>query len=349
MITIDGSHGEGGGQIIRTAIALSMIQRQPVEIQNIRARRPKPGLSHQHLACVKAAASICSAHVEGAELGAGRLVFTPNEIMPGRYSFDIRTAGSVSLVLQTLLIPLALGREISYITISGGTHVPWSPSIHYLNLVFRPVLLHMGVKFTLVLKKWGWYPKGGGVVVVTVYPAKGLGQFSALNCNIEKTEGITARAISAISNLPRHVLQRQSQRIRDIFDKERISVELEEIETEAYCPGSIAFCYLAGSGRHGGYSGLGERGKPAEIVAEEAAKGLLGFIRSGASVDEHLADQLLLPSVLAEGESAWTVSAQTPHLATNAWVTERFGVGSIEFYEDKSGLIVVKVAGSKGA
>ncbi|OEU51041.1 MAG: RNA 3'-terminal-phosphate cyclase, partial [Desulfobacterales bacterium S3730MH5] len=177
MIIIDGSYGEGGGQILRSSLTLSMITGQAIDIRNIRAGRPRPGLRPQHLTCVKAAASVCGAQLEGAEPGSLRLVFIPGRIRPGHYSFAIGTAGSVMLVLQTVLLPLVLSRGPSEVTLLGGTHVPWSPCFHYIDRVFRPAVSPMGISFEMELERWGYYPKGGGMVSTKILPSNKLSAF----------------------------------------------------------------------------------------------------------------------------------------------------------------------------
>jgi len=338
MIIIDGSYGEGGGQILRSSLALSMITGQAIEILNIRARRPKPGLRPQHLTCVKAAASVCGARLEGAEFGSQRLVFIPGKVKPGNYSFAIGTAGSVMLVFQTVLLPLALSPGPSEITFTGGTHVPWSPCFHYIDLVFRPAVSAMGILFEMELERWGYYPKGEGIVRTRILPSEGLGSFRPVPRRGEK---VCVKAISATARLPGHVRKRQSARVKSVLEGREIEVDVEEREGSAMCPGSLLFCWISGQGRYGGFTGLGARGKPAEKVADEAVSGLLAFLDSGAACDKYLSDQILLPAVLARGESQWSTNSISNHLLTNIWVTRRFGLGKVKLLEEdgKSGLI----------
>jgi len=162
MLKIDGSYGEGGGQILRTALSLSCLLREPIEIFNIRKGRKVPGLQPQHLTCVKAAKRVSDADTEGDKVGSINLIFSPKEVKGGYYLFDIGTAGSTSLVLQTLFLPLSLAPNPSKVEITGGTHVPWSPPFHYLNYIVIPILERMGLRIRLWIEKWGWYPKGGG-------------------------------------------------------------------------------------------------------------------------------------------------------------------------------------------
>ncbi|MBW2164164.1 MAG: RNA 3'-phosphate cyclase [Deltaproteobacteria bacterium] len=343
MIIIDGSYGEGGGQILRSSLALSMITGQAIEIRNIRAGRPKPGLRPQHLTCVKAAASVCGARPEGAEPGSQRLIFIPGRVRPGHYSFAIGTAGSVMLVFQTVLLPLALSHSASEVTLVGGTHVPWSPCFHYIDRVFRPAVSAMGLSFEMELEKWGYYPKGGGIVRTRILPSKEL---SAFKPAFQREGEIRAKAISATARLPDHVRKRQSAQAKSVLEDRGIKVKIEEIEGSATCPGSLLFCWISGRGRYGGFTGLGAKGKPAEKVADEAVSGLLAFLDNSAACDKYLSDQMLLPAVLAGGESHWSTNSISNHLRTNVWVTECFGLGRVELLEKDEKLSLIKCRGA---
>lgn len=322
MLTIDGSYGEGGGQILRSALTLAMIMGRTMELQNIRAKRANPGLRPQHLACVRAAAAICDGEVSGAVLGSHHLRFSPAPVRPGDYRFDIGTAGSVALVLQTILLPLGLAGGVSRVTVTGGTHVPMSPCFHYLDLVLRPVLVSMGLVVSLHLKEWGWYPKGGGKVEARIDPTMGLGPF----VGIRPTGAASIRALSASSGLPAHVRRRQGTRLSELLAARGLPVDLAEEEAPALSPGSLVFLWTVDEGRRAGSTALGARGKPAEQVADEAVRGLTAFLQSGAAVDDRLADQLVLPAVVARGVSRWYVPRVSRHLRTNAWVARQFGL-----------------------
>jgi RNA 3'-terminal phosphate cyclase (ATP) len=320
MLVIDGSYGEGGGQIVRSALALSVITGRPVEIRSIRAGRTKPGLRPQHLTAVQAAAGICGADVSGCRLGSQSLRFKPGKVKPGDYHFGIGTAGSVMLILQTVVLPLASAQESSRITLTGGTHVPWSPCFHYVDLVFRPAVASMGILFEVVLQRAGWYPKGGGVIRATIHPSGRLSPFRQ-----ETTSGPAAASsvLSASSNLPGHVRRRQADRVRALSGQRGILIPVEERELPADSPGSVVFCCTVAGGRFGGFTGLGARGKPAEQVADEAVLPFLAFLEGGTQVDSRLSDQLVAPAALADGESLWSVDSATRHLRTNIWVAEQ--------------------------
>jgi len=334
MLKIDGSHGEGGGQIIRSGITLSILTGQPVEFINIRASRPKPGLSYQHLAAVKAAASICGGEAKGANLRSTSFTFIPGKVRPGEFRIDIGTAGSVILVLQTILFPLVFSGGVSKITIKGGTHVSWSPCYHYMDKVFVPILAAMGIRVTLTLLRWGWYPKGGGVVEAVIHSSEQLNPL-IIGERLERFPEV--QAISASSKLPPHVRERQAAALHDDLSKNGIKVNIEEEEVESASAGSLVFCWVSSPDCYCGFTGLGERGKRAENVAREVAWQVKRFLKSGASVDMHLSDQLIIPSALSNSQSSWTTDSISDHLKTNAWLVEQFGLGPVRMELDESG------------
>ncbi len=324
MIRIDGSHGEGGGQIVRTALALSCITGRPFEIYNIREGRKKPGLMPQHLTCVRAARTISGAVVEGDELGSARLSFSPGEVSGGKYRFDVSetrgSAGSVSLVIQSILPPLSLAKEGSTVMIKGGTHVEWSPTIHYLRDVLFPLLSKIGIEVSLEIERWGWYPRGGGSVYLHIRPAKRLSP-------IEMTErGKLTRitALSAVSNLPVSIAKRQCDRGLCLLQENGLDAEIEIVEAPSPGKGTLFFILSEFENIRAGFSALGAIGKRAEEVAEEAVRNFLNFFHSEGALDPHLADQVIPYLALAEGTSTFTTSRITRHLLTNIWVTRIF-------------------------
>ncbi|MFQ6059433.1 MAG: RNA 3'-terminal phosphate cyclase [Anaerolineae bacterium] len=330
MMTIDGSYGEGGGQVLRTSLALSALLAQPVRIENIRAGRRNPGLQAQHLTGVQATAQVCQAKLEGAELRSQTLTFVPQSPpRTGKYAFDVAqarkggSAGATSLVFQTLLLPLAFAPGTSRLTIQGGTHVAWSPPFHYLERVYLPTLARMGIEAEVSIERWGWYPIGGGVVKARVKGTEGTKGLVGINLT-ERGELIRLSGISALSNLPRHIVERQKRRAEGILRAEGFDPEIEIVDAPARGQGTCVFLVAEYENALAGFTALGARGKRAEKVAEEACHDFLAYHRSGACLDMHLADQLILPLALARGPSAFTTCRITQHLLTNIWVVEQF-------------------------
>jgi RNA 3'-terminal phosphate cyclase (ATP) len=319
-LTLDGSHGEGGGQILRTALSLAVATNRPVTIMNVRAGRPRPGLQPQHLTAVRALAAVGDAEVEGAEIGSTALRFVPQRIRDGPYRFEVGTAGAVSLIFQALLLPLALAEAPSRLALVGGTHVTWSPSFHYLAETFLPALAGMGIRAEIALRRWGWYPRGGGEMEATIVPTPR----TALRGFVAETRDEIApiRGLSAVSHLPRSIAERQQRRAAERLQAAGVSAEIA-IEERAPAFGAGTLVFLAIRAR-AGFSALGRRGLPAEEVADAAVEPLLAYLASQAAVDEHLADQLVPFCALANTESTFTCPAISRHLATVAWVVEQF-------------------------
>lgn len=339
-IIIDGSYGEGGGQVLRTALTLSLLTGQPFRIEKIRAGRPKPGLQPQHLTCVRAAAAISGATVQGDSLGSQVLDFSPGPVRPGDYTFNVAeergSAGAITLVLQTILLPLALAeaRSISTVRLLGGTHVPWSPPYHYIEQVFLPMLASLGIRAQTTLVRWGFYPLGGGEAFITLEATEqspaiegtGTGKQGILRPLHLTSAGrlLSLSGFSAVANLPLSIAKRQRDRALGILLRHGFVAEIDLIEAPASGQGTAVFLVARYENSLAGFSALGARGKPAEQVAEEACHAFLEHHRSGAAVDPHLADQLILPLGLVQEESYFTTSRVTRHLLTNIWVAEQF-------------------------
>jgi RNA 3'-terminal phosphate cyclase (ATP) len=317
MLVLDGSYGEGGGQILRTALSLAALTNTAVRLLNIRTGRTKPGLRPQHLTAVQSLARITRAELVGDTIGSTSLTFSPRGIYPGRFTFDVAektgSAGAVSLVAQTLLPVLLFAQAPSTLILKGGTHVPMSPPAHYLTAVFLPALSEMGVHADLTITKWGFYPQGGGEIVLQVQPVRLLTPVAWT----APPQAETFRGLSAAANLPEHVRQRQSRSVH-----QHLGWPLPIREEDAPSPGRGSFVFLWGS--HAGFGALGARGKPAEQVGTEAAQALKIFLASGAGADGHLADQIALYTALAQGRSTLTTAMITSHLLTNMWVIEQF-------------------------
>jgi RNA 3'-terminal phosphate cyclase (ATP) len=320
VIGIDGSHGEGGGQILRSALSLAAILGRPVEVTKIRAGRRNPGLQPQHLASVHALAKITDAEVRGAELGSTSLYFAPGPNSGGSYRFEVATAGAASLVFQTVIAPLAFAERPSYLTLTGGTHVPWSPAAPYLSEILLPTVAIMGVVATWRVGRAGFYPKGGGEVEAVVEP---LTRLDPLDLS-DRGSLLRLRGISAVARLPRRIAERQADRARRRLADAGHDLDVEIAELDAISPGDSLFLWAEFERSRAGFSALGERGKPAERVADEAADGLLGFLAQDAAIEPHLADQLVLFMGLANGCSTLTTSEVSRHLLTNLWTIEQF-------------------------
>jgi RNA 3'-terminal phosphate cyclase (ATP) len=317
MITIDGSRGEGGGQVLRTSLGLSLATGRPFRIEGIRAGRQKPGLLRQHLTAVRAAEEIGRAEVTGAELGSRELTFRPGEVRPGAYEFAIGTAGSATLVLQAILPALLTASAPSEITISGGTHNTAAPPFDFLARAFAPLVSRMGPRLELELVRPGFFPAGGGEVRARVVPAARLEPIEVEERG--KTVSRLARAI--VSNLPFSIAEREATVLQ-----RRLGWLPEEIAAEsvkAHGPGNVVMVEIASEHVADLFTSFGERGLPAETVAERAAKAARRYLERGAPVGEHLADQLLVPLALAGGGSFVTCELSS-HATTNMEVISRF-------------------------
>ena len=344
MITIDGSYGEGGGQVLRTSLSLSALLGEAVRIENIRAKRRKPGLQAQHLTGVLATAQICNAQLRGAELGSQTLTFAPQSPpQAGDYTFDVAearkggSAGSTSLVFQTLLLPLAFADGGSHLTIRGGTHVAWSPPFHYLKHVYLPMLARMEVEATVEINRWGWYPIGGGEIKARVrgQGVRDRGQgtrdeglpptpYSLSSINLsERGELKRLWGISALSNLPAHIGQRQKRQAERLLRERGFTPEIEIVDAPSPGQGTVVFLVAEFENVVAGFTSYGARGKRAEKVAEETCREFIQYYDSGQALDKHMADQLILPMSLVEGQSGFTTCEVTQHLLTNVGVVEQ--------------------------
>ncbi len=317
MIEIDGSHGEGGGQILRTALSLSCLFGKPFKILDIRKGRKKPGLMPQHLTAVRAAGMISGAKISGDSLGSTELSFFPEKVRGGDFMFDIGTAGSVSLVFQTLLPALLFSGQNSTLILKGGTHVPFSPSFHYLSDVFAPALRKIGIGVKLDIESYGFYPKGGGRVRAGILTAKALNPLTLL----ERGPLIGLKGHSGVANLPLSIAERQLKAFTEkVFESAgaiSFPMEIDIIDAPSFGQGTFIFAAAGCENCAAGFGALGERGKRAEAVGAEAAKEFMDYYSSGAALDPHLADQIVLYLSLASGEASFTTSCITSHLLTN--------------------------------
>ncbi len=336
-IRLDGSQGEGGGQILRTALALAAVTGRGVQLENIRARRKNPGLARQHLCAVQAVAQVCRAQVRGAELRSQWLEFIPDRPAAGEYRFDIGTAGSTTLVLQTVLPPLLMAQGASLVEISGGTHNPMAPPFEFLKETFAPALARTVGRLELELLRPGFYPAGGGRIRARIEP-------TAPGPGIQWTEPVRPRVVLAqvlLARLPRHIAARELAVLRR-------ELKLEEGQQEILArddagPGNAVLVHVQAGPVREVFAGFGQRGKPAPRVAAEVVRQVQRFLQAGVPVGPHLADQLLLPLALL-GRGAFLTVRPTPHTRTNADVIRRFLPVEFAFREHASRRWLVQVA-----
>jgi len=325
MIEISGDMLEGGGQIVRTSIALAALAGTDIRITRIREKRPNPGLQAQHVTAVKALSATCNAETEGLAQGSRQLVFRPRSHLAGRFDFDVGTAGSIPLILQALMPAAAYAPDRVEFTLTGGTDVKWSPTIDYVRFVVLPTLQQMGYSAQVEVQRRGHYPKGNGKVVVTISPPRSLRAIRLVN----RGELRGVEGISHCVKLPSHVAQRQAGAAKERlisagYSDVKIAVETCPPDQDPHvAPGSgITLFMKTSEGSIIGADSVGERGKPAERVGEEAASKLLREIKSEAPVDRHLGDILIPYMVVADGNSDIHVSEVTMHTLTNIRVAE---------------------------
>ena len=290
MITIDGSQGEGGGQVVRSSLALALVTGQSVTIQRVRARRQKPGLMRQHLTAVQAAMQVSSAHVQGAELGSKQLVFRPGAVQAGQYTFRIGTAGSTTLVLQTILPALIVAEAASSIELEGGTHNPLAPPYDFLARAYLPLVARLGPRVEAVLHRPGFFPAGQGQITATVHPTRQLGRLELL----ERGALIGRKVRALVAQLPRHIAERECRAIAQATGWDESCFEVDQI-ADAPGPGNALTIELQFEHVTEVFTGFGERGVPAEVVAQRTLDQAQQYLDSDVPVGEHLADQLLLP------------------------------------------------------
>ncbi len=337
-IQIDGSQGEGGGQILRTALALSMITGQAFELINIRAGRKKPGLMRQHLVCVQASQHISQAYVEGAELHSQHLYFAPQHVQNGKYQFQIGSAGSTTLVLQTLLPALLLQNEASELTIFGGTHNPLAPTADFIEHCFLPALEKLGIKVEFKLNKAGFFPIGAGEIQIKIQPWQHRNKLNLLDRGtLQSTE-----AFAAVLNLSEEA-QIAQRELATLNKRLKLDTQ-QQFHLNGISQGNTAYVKVAHQNHVQLFTTLGEMRKSAEQIANHLAEQVKRYIASQAVVDEYLADQLLLPLALGQG-GEFTAQCISEHTRTQAVMIEKFIDCEIEFIELDKNLfqVIVKV------
>ncbi len=337
MLAIDGSHGEGGGQIIRTSLALSLVTGKPFHVKHARANRAKPGLRQQHLTAVRAAAAIGNAQVEGADVGSTEFTFHPGTVTPGDYTFDVGTAGSTTLVLQTVLPPLMIASAPSVLRFEGGTHNVHAPPYDFLERTFLPLVSRMGPQILIELGRYGFYPPGGGRFDVFIEPA-------AHRLQLDLTErgkilGIRARAL--IVNLPASMAERELKIVKEKMELSDEQLQ-PEISDNAISRGTAVMIEIQSEHLTEVFTRIGERGVRAEVIAEQAADEALDYLSAQAPVGEHLADQLLIPLALCSGGSFATTRVSL-HTQTNIEVIKKFLDVDIRVAQSIHGPTIIEV------
>jgi RNA 3'-terminal phosphate cyclase (ATP) len=339
MIDIDGSFGEGGGQILRSSLTLALLTGQAFRLRNVRARRQRPGLQPQHLTAVRAASEVGQAQTRGAAVGSRELEFEPATVKAGNYRFAIGTAGATTLVLHAVYLPLALQDGPSNLVFEGGTHNDHAPSYHFLATTWQAYLARIGLPLTLHLDRPGFYPRGGGRFTAHI---PGGSKLHALTLT-ERPPITRAIGFSAVSGgLPESIARRQADRTAERLAAAGIDADIG-LETWRGGPGTVVSLTLDEPPVPTLFFGLGARGKRAEAVADEAVAQVLDYAAGDAPVDEHSADQLLLPLAFAEGGSEYRVGRVTTHLLTNAEVVRKFLPRRIEVKGAEGGPGTVRI------
>jgi RNA 3'-phosphate cyclase len=343
-IEIDGSQGEGGGQILRTAVSLSAVLGVPVKVVNIRANRPQPGLKAQHLEAVKALQTLCNARVGGLEVGSKEVIFRPGKVEGGHFTIDIGTAGSIPLVIQTLVLPALWGPKDTFVRILGGTDVKWAPSIDYTHYIFLSTLRVMGAHTNLGLINRGYYPEGGGEVELRICPLEPEGLKPLVILAQDGEPKIFGSIHTA--NLPEDVGHRlKSTALKFLIGVREVKVMSNQWEGRSTGAGITLVSEFKNTLL--GADALGEKGKRAEIVAKECVDELLAEGKSGATLDHHMADQILPFMALANGPSEFLVREITQHTKTNIDVIEKLVGASFELKAAEDGLTRIKVLPGK--
>ncbi len=342
MIEIDGSLGEGGGQIVRSSLALSLVTGQSVTIDHIRANRKKPGLGRQHLTAVRAAREISRADVQGAAIGSTRLTFSPGPVRAGAYAFRIGTAGSTILVLQTILPALMVAEGDSTVTLEGGTHNPLAPCYDFLAHVYLPLLQRIGVRVSASLRRPGFYPAGGGEFTVSIHPCQQLERLELL----ERGPILARRVRAVVANLPRHIADRECQAIAKKTGWDPSCFAVQEI-SESAGPGNVVTIQLQCEHVDELFVGFGQRGVRAEVVATRTLKEARRYIDANVPVGEYLADQILLPLGIGahqgSGGGVFRTLPLSPHATTHIEVLKRFLDIHIDVQSDATEASTVQV------
>ena len=322
MISIDGSYGEGGGQILRTAVALSAFKKVPIKITNIRASRPDPGIKAQHHIAIKSVKELCNAETTGLDVGSSTLTFIPDEVKGGSYKFDIGTAGSIVLVFQTCILASLNAKEPLTIKITGGTDVKWAPTWDYFKNVFIPLLKNFGIKTDVNLIKRGYYPRGGGEAEITIYPNT---DFKQLTLDENQTF-FDVEGIIYISNLPEHISTRIKQAAINELLKSNLKANIKIEQSSSFSAGTGLTLWVKSKDTIIGTTVIGEKRLSSEEVGQKAVRNLKNEIFSGANLDAHAFDQLLPYFVISNKNesSSCIIRDLSSHASTSMWVLKQF-------------------------
>lgn len=337
MLEIDGAHGEGGGQLLRTAVSLAAITGRPVRIRNIRARRRKPGLAAQHLAAVRAVGALCGARIEGLAPGARELTFVPAALRGGEFRLDVGTAGSVTLVLQALVPVLLASGAACRVVVTGGTDVRAAPPLDYFRAVLLGLLERMGARLRLAVRRRGYYPRGGGEIELACAPGARLRPFAA-----ESPGRLRAlRGVAHVGNLPAHIAARMRNAALDALPK-TAEIEVAVLgEDAAHGSGGAVVAWAETEASFLGAAAVAQRGVPAETLGERVGAALSADLQAGVSLDVHAADQLCIYLALAHGASVFSARELSNHARTAMWLIEQFL--PVRFRATQSGTGLVKV------
>jgi len=335
LIEIDGSSGEGGGAVVRISTALASLTSQDLKIKNIRAQRPRKGLSSQHLMALTALSWLCNAKFQGFHTGSEEIVFCPGKLRGGNLELDIKTAGSMALVLQAFMIPAPFAPEKVEITLKGGSDVKWAPPCDYLKHITLPILELMGYKSRIELIQRGHYPRGGGILKAEIFPVKKLYPLKILKPEIDSIKGI-----SHATNLPPHVAKRQALAAEKILAKTGYEVDIAvEHTSNDLSSGSGIVVWAQGNTRIGG-NALGERGKSAEKVGEEAAKNLMYSLERKATLDNYMGDQII-PYMALAGDSCFKIPTLSSHACTNIQIVKKITGKTFMVHPSREGVVEI--------
>jgi RNA 3'-phosphate cyclase len=340
-VEVDGSFGEGGGQILRTAVCFSMVLGVPIHVTKIRAGRKVPGLRPQHSATIEILGEICSAKVAGATVGSTELTFSPGEVNATRGSFNLGTAASIPLVLQAAIPAISLMGRSYDMELVGGTDVPWSPTSDYIDRVVSPAMRAVGIPFAFKVERRGYYPNGGGRASVRIEPCE---MVEPLELASERVEGGRPSLVSRCGELPVSVAERQARAAVSVLRARGVEVAERDVRLEdSVSPGSSLLVSLVEEGCYLGGDSIGARGKPAETVGREASESFLTAFLAGARTDVHLADMLAPVLCLSDSPSAILIPYVSEHLRTSLHVARQFTSADHRF-EDRGGCSLVEIS-----